>query len=69
MTNAQIFFDNLPLFIPLIILELGLMISAVISIFKHTRYRLLNRWLWLVIVVCLQLVGPLLYFLFGKEEA
>lgn len=69
MHNTQFFLNNLPLFIPLIAIELGLMIAAVVSIFKQTQYRLFNRWIWLLIVIFLQLIGPIFYFVFGREES
>ncbi|EOT49430.1 MULTISPECIES: PLD nuclease N-terminal domain-containing protein [Enterococcus] len=68
MSNTQFFFENLPLFIPLLLLEFGLMIAAVVSVFKQTHYRFLNRWSWLMIVIFLQMIGPILYFVFGREE-
>ena len=39
MNNSELFFNNLPLFIPLILLNIGLMITAVIHVLKHPKYR------------------------------
>jgi hypothetical protein len=33
---------------------------------SHTRY--LNRWVWLVIIVIFSTLGPIAYFLLGREE-
>lgn len=60
--------ENLPLFIPVIIIELALVIVALIHILKHKNYRIGNRVIWIVIVLVLQLVGPIAYFVFGREE-
>lgn len=60
--------ENLPLLIPIIILELALAIVALVHIFKHKNYRVGNRVIWIVVVVVLQIFGPIAYFVFGREE-
>lgn len=66
MNNTDLFFDNLPLFIPLILLNIGLMLTAVIHVLKHPNYRFGNKVFWLIVVVFFQFFGPVLYFIFGK---
>mgnify|MGYP001164451814 FL=1 len=68
MNNPDIFFDNLPLFIPLIILELVLDIVALVHIFKHQKYRFGNRILWIILVLLFQPIGAVVYLLVGKEN-
>lgn len=68
MHNTQILMDNLPLFIPLVILELSLMIAAVIHVLRHPHYRFGNRTIWLLVVILLQIIGPVIYFVFGRGE-
>ncbi|WP_125605207.1 PLD nuclease N-terminal domain-containing protein [Lapidilactobacillus bayanensis] len=67
MTDANFFFDNLPFFIPLIIVELVLMITAIVHIFRHQHYQHGNRWLWLLAVMFIQPFGAIAYFVFGRE--
>lgn len=67
MNEMQILRDNLPLLLPLILLELGLMIAAVRHILKHGKYRFGNKAIWLIIVILFQIIGPVVYFAFGKE--
>lgn len=69
MNNTQFFIDNLPLFIPLIVLQMALMVTAVIHVLKHPNYRFGNKALWLVIVIVLQIVGPVIYFVFGRGDS
>ncbi|MBQ2384487.1 MAG: PLDc_N domain-containing protein, partial [Oscillospiraceae bacterium] len=39
-------------------------------ILTHDTYKRGNRALWLVVtIVCMNFVGPILYFLLGKEDA
>ncbi len=68
MNNTEIFSEYWPFLIPLIILQFALMITAVVHILKHPRYRLGNRTLWLIVVVLFQMVGPILYFAIGRGE-
>ncbi|TGA98874.1 hypothetical protein E4665_05980 [Sporolactobacillus shoreae] len=60
--------DLLPLLIPIIVLELILVITALIHIFRHKTYRFGNRVLWVVLVLCFQLIGPVVYFIFGRGD-
>ena len=68
MNNFDFFKENLPIFIPLVLLELILVIAAGRHVLKHPHYRFGNRAVWLLIVILIQIIGPVLYFVFGKEE-
>lgn len=58
----------LPLLIPVIIVEMGLLIFALIHVLKHKTYRFGNRALWIIIVVFIQIIGPIVYLTMGKGE-
>jgi len=57
----------LPFIIPLAILQLGLMIAALVHIFTHSTYKVGNRIIWVVVVLCLNTLGPVLYFFLGRD--
>lgn len=62
--------EILPFLIPLVIAQLALLAYTLWHIFTHQNYRRWNRLTWVIIVlVGMQFWGPILYFLFGKEEA
>ena len=62
--------EFLPFLIPLMIVEFGLLAYTLRHILTHTTYKRGNRTLWLVIaIVGMNFVGPILYFVLGKEEA
>lgn len=67
MTSQNLFYDNLPFLIPLIIAELILNIVAIVHIFRHQHYQHGNRWLWLAAVLLVQPFGAIAYFIFGRE--
>lgn len=61
--------EFLPFLIPLVIVEFGLLAYAIYHILTHKNYKRGNRTLWLIVVIVLMnFVGPILYFVLGKEE-
>lgn len=59
--------EYLPFIVPLIIIEVVLLVAALVHIFKHDKYKVGNRVMWTIIVcVLFELVGPILYFVFGR---
>jgi len=58
----------LPFLIPLIILELGLLIWALLDIIKRERVRGGNKVVWILVIVLINIIGPIVYFIFGREE-
>ena len=62
--------EILPFLIPLVIAELALLGYTLNHIFTHNTYKRGNRTTWLVItIVLMNFIGPILYFLLGKEDA
>lgn len=62
--------EILPFLIPLIIVEIILLVVSLRHILTHTHYKRGTRLLWIIIVIVgIQLWGPILYFIFGKEDA
>lgn len=61
--------DFLPFLIPLVIAQLILLVYTLHHILTHKKYKRGNRALWLVVtLVGMEFVGPILYFLLGKED-
>jgi len=59
-----------PFLIPLVIAQFALLGYTLYHIFTHTHYKRGTRVLWVVITLLLMnFVGPILYFIFGKEDA
>lgn len=62
--------EFLPFLIPLVIAEFALFGYALHHILTHKTYKRGNRALWLVLtIVFMNFVGPVLYFVLGKEDA
>ena len=61
--------EFLPFLIPLVIVQFVLLFYTLRHILTHNHYKRGNRTLWLIIVlVGMNYIGPILYFVFGKEE-
>lgn len=68
MPNVDFLLENLPILLPLILLELALMIVTVRHILLHRNYRFGNRGIWLFVVIIFQIIGPVVYFVFGRGD-
>lgn len=61
--------EFLPLLLPLLIIQVALFIYTLVHICTHHTYKRGSRGLWLILTILLNnFVGPILYFLFGKED-
>lgn len=61
--------EMLPFLVPLVIAELTLLIYTLRHILTHRTYKRGSRALWLAIVIVgMEFIGPVLYFLLGKED-
>lgn len=67
MNNQQVF-DLLKLIWPLIVLQLGVQIYAIVDVVKRNKTRNLSVPAWIVIIVLTEIVGPIVYFVYGRNE-
>jgi hypothetical protein len=56
------------LVIPLVLIEAGLLAFALIDLVRRKKVRGGNKWVWGVIIVVVNFIGPILYFILGREE-
>ena len=60
--------EYLPFLIPVIVIEVILAVIALVHVLRHKTYRFGNRILWIIIVLFVQIIGPILYFTIGKGD-
>lgn len=61
--------DILPFLIPLIVVQFGLLFITIRHILTHSHYKRGSRRLWLVVsIIGMEFIGPILYFVLGKED-
>ncbi len=62
--------EFLPFIIPLVIVQFTLLGYTIYHILTHNHYKRGNRILWMIVaIIGMEFVGPILYFILGKEEA
>jgi hypothetical protein len=57
----------LPFLIPILLLQLALIVVALIDLARRERTRG-PKWAWVLIIVLINFIGPIIYFVLGREE-
>lgn len=58
----------LPFLIPIAVIEVALAVTALVHVLRHKTYRFGNRAFWVVVVLVVEIIGPILYFTVGRED-
>ncbi len=62
--------EFLPFIIPLVIVQFSLLGYTIYHILTHDHYKRGNRTIWMIVaIIGMEFIGPILYFVLGKEEA
>jgi hypothetical protein len=57
----------IPFLIPVIILQLILMVAALIDLARRPKTRG-PKWVWLLVILFVNYIGPIIYFVIGRKE-
>ena len=57
----------LPFLIPIALIQLALIVVALIDLARRERTRG-PKWAWVLIIVLINFIGPIVYFILGREE-
>jgi hypothetical protein len=57
----------IPLLIPILLLQLGLVIVALWDLARQPATQG-PKWVWVLIIVLVNIIGPILYFVVGRRE-
>jgi len=68
VTPLEKIIELLPFIIPLVLLQLTLMIVALVDLIRREKTRGLPKWAWALVIMLGELIGPIVYFIFGREE-
>lgn len=68
METFQQLGDLLPVLLPLIVLQLAFAGIAIYHLMKHPYPRYFGVLPWVIIILIVNLIGPILYFLIGRQE-
>ena len=59
----------LPLLAPLVIIELTLVVISLVDLIRRQEVKYLPKWGWALVILLINLIGPILYLIIGREEA
>jgi hypothetical protein len=59
----------LPFLIPLFLLEVGLLVWALLDVVKRQKVKGDNKVVWILIIVLIEVIGPIIYLAIGRKEA
>lgn len=62
------FMSILPIILPVIAIGLILVLTALIDLYRHRKTRK-NVLLWTLIIIFVNTVGPILYFVIGRKDS
>jgi len=57
----------IPYLVPVLLLALGLVLFALRDLSRRDRVNG-PKWLWVLIIVLIQFIGPMLYFVVGRRD-
>jgi hypothetical protein len=61
-------FDMLLKLWPLLLLQLALMVWALVDVLRRRSTRTLSMPIWIILIIVINFLGPITYFLFGRSE-
>ena len=59
--------EYLPLLIPIFIIQLALIIFALTDLVRREQTRG-PKWVWALVILLVNFIGPIVYLLLGREE-
>ena len=59
--------ELLPFLVPVFLLQIALMAVALVDLLRRERTRG-PKWAWVLVILFVNLIGPVVYLLFGREE-
>jgi hypothetical protein len=68
MKEMETVIQMLPYMVPLIILEVVLLTVALVDLAKRKHVTGGNKIIWVLITVCLNIIGPVIYLIAGRKE-
>ena len=57
----------IPFLVPVVVIQLILLVTALIDLVRreHTRG---PKWVWAIVIVAVNIIGPIIYFVAGRQD-
>lgn len=59
--------EYLPLLIPLLVIQLILIVVGLMDLARREKTRG-PKWVWVLVILFVNLIGPIIYFVAGRKE-
>ena len=60
----------IPILIPIVAIQIGLLVAALYDLTRPTRRaKGGSKVVWALVIIIINIIGPILYFLVGREDA
>jgi heme/copper-type cytochrome/quinol oxidase subunit 4 len=68
--EANLLRTLLPILIPIALIQLALMVAALLDLSRRSAEQVKgrNKWIWVAVIVLINFIGPIVYFVAGREE-
>ena len=63
----EIIRQYLPLLIPVVLIELGLMVTALVDLIRRPQTHG-PKWVWALVIILINFIGPIIYFVAGRID-
>lgn len=60
--------EILPFLIPIFLVQLALIVFALFDLARRPKTRG-PKWMWVLIILFINLIGPIVYFIVGRDES
>ena len=68
MKEMETVIQMLPYMVPLIIIGVVLLVVALVDLAKRKHVTGGNKIIWVLVTVCIQIIGPVIYLIAGRKE-
>jgi len=65
--NLPINNQTLMMILPLVLVQLLLMVLCLVILYKD-QVNYLPKWLWAIIIILGELIGPIIFLIFGRKK-
>ncbi|MBI9044841.1 MAG: PLDc_N domain-containing protein [Anaerolineaceae bacterium] len=59
--------EYLPLLLPVLLIQVTIMIIALVDVIRREKTRG-PKWIWILVILFINLIGPIIYLVAGRED-
>jgi len=57
----------IPFLVPVVIIELILLVAGLVDLIRREKTRG-PKWVWAIVIVAVNIIGPIIYFVAGRKD-